>query len=262
MNNFNQKILLTLILALNQTALAVNLSFGEVAQPSGVTTSTPLTYSIHSPITQRRFIEQCTSRGIQEQLCRQATYPNPDSRSAFNRIYGSNQNFILMPPENTWETGIQLLGIAQSLSAYGQVCEIRNWYRPEPYNGAVGGVGGSRHINSSAIDIEFCSVAEKNKALRAALAMRQKFGRPAGVGVYGEGSLVLHIDTSNRIYGPGIANIDYAVSRDQAFFNSVQSPYLGNEVRSAAASSSTGTTANPNGDFFRNIVNFFNSLFL
>ncbi len=239
-----------------------NLSFGEVAQPSGITTSVPLTYSVHSPATQQRFIQRCTSRGISEKLCREATYPNPDSRSAFNGVYGSNQNFILMPPESTWDTGIRLLGIAESLSAYGKVCEIRNWYRPEPYNRKVGGAGGSRHINASAIDIEFCSVAEKNKALKAALAMRQKFAQPAGVGVYGEGSLVLHIDTSNRIYGPGIANIDYAVSRDQAFRNSVQAPYLGNETRSADASSSMGTPVNQNGDFFRNIINFFNSIFL
>ncbi len=232
----------------------------EVGIPAG--TSTTSASSQHSRQNQSRFIQQCTSRGISEQFCREATDPNPDSRGAFNRVYGAQQNFILMPPQGSWETGIQLLGIAQSLSAYGKVCEIRNWYRPEPYNGAVGGAGGSRHLNASAIDIEFCSVEEKNKALKAALAMRQRFGKPAGVGVYGEGSLVLHIDTSNRIYGPGMANIDYAVSRNEAFRNSVQMPYLGNEVRTAGVNNGGQGPAIPNGSFFRNIVEWFNSAFL
>lgn len=172
--------------------------------------------ALHSPQLQSSFINTCTARGIREQFCRQITSPNTNSIGTFRRVYGS-QPFVLMPPQSSWDRGIYLLTVAESLAEFGEICEIRNWYRPEPYNAAVSGARGSQHLSAGAIDIEFCTVADKNRALRAALAMRQRFQSPPGVGVYGEGSLVIHIDMSNRIYGPGIAYADRAAAQESVW---------------------------------------------
>lgn len=193
--------------------------------------------AMHSPYVQADFIKTCMARGVQQELCTQMTSPNSQSKGIFRKVYGS-QPFILMPPQNRWDEGIHLLTIAQSLAAYGNICEIRNWYRPEPYNRAVDGAKSSQHLSAGAIDIQFCTVADKNKALQAALAMRQQHKSPAGVGAYGEGSLVLHIDMSDRIYGPGIAYVDSAVARNPAW-SKIARP--GSQLRPLARPASLNT---------------------
>lgn len=251
MNFLSIKFLLLIFLFTFSSTLSFAIS--EVGTSSS-TASGRGTSAMHSQQVAQRFVDQCTSRGVSENFCRDATNPNQDSRGTFNRVYGKGTPFVLMPGQEKWETGIYLLGIAESLSKYGKVCEIRNWFRPEPYNRAVDGARSSRHIDGSAIDIEFCSPKEKNKALKAALAMRQKFGAPPGVGVYGEGSHVIHIDMSNRIYGPGIGSIDNAVSRDKIFFNSLERP--GTNLRSGRASASVGSQNSGQG-FWRELMAFF-----
>lgn len=183
--------------------LLTPVSSAEVARTRisrGRLESSPHSYSRAS-----EFTNFCVKSGVHRTLCDQMTRPNTSSKGTFRRIYG-DRPFVLMPGPDAWGKGVELAKVAQSLSRYGKICEIRNWYRPEPYNRAVGGARGSQHKSGSAIDIEFCSVAEKRKALIAALKMRNKCSMPKGVGVYGEGSLVIHIDLSNRIYGPGISN--------------------------------------------------------
>jgi hypothetical protein len=180
------------------------------------------------------------------------TFPNTASADTFFDVYSSSTPFILMPNRSTWNRGVQLLSVAQSMSKFGKICEIRNWYRPEPYNSAVGGAGSSRHLDGSAIDIEFCSVTEKNKALQAALSMRRRFGTPPGVGVYGRESKVIHIDLTNRIYGPGIVPFDRSVSRT-GIYQAVTRPTL-----SSTAISRTSKARNRRrSSFIRDIINFF-----
>lgn len=245
----------------NFTDIKNAVASAEVGRSTGTTVNT--VSALHSPQLQSNFISTCLSRGIREQFCRQITSPNTDSIGTFRQVYG-NKPFVLMPSQDRWETGLHLLTIAESLAEYGKICEIRNWYRPEPYNRAVSGAKGSQHLSAGAIDIEFCSVAEKNNALKAALAMRQKYGSPPGVGVYGEGSLVIHIDMSNRIYGRGIEHVDRFVARESAWAN-VSRPGSNLKPRSgflsASSSSSPGTAQQPIHnditEFFRQILSIF-----
>lgn len=190
-----------------------------ISNPSQTARAVP---SLHNPRLQTSFIKDCLDQGVRELFCKQITSPNTKSKNTFDTIYG-NQPFILMPPKDRWNTGIYLLKIAESLDKFGKICEIRNWYRPEPYNAAVNGAQSSQHLLAGAIDIEFCSSADKNKALMAALAMRQKSKTPPGVGVYPEGSRVIHIDMANRLYGPGIFNADRAAATPK-WLNLVKEP--------------------------------------
>ena len=207
---------------------------------------------LHSPRLANDFTSFCISQGLENNLCRQMTYPNTASANAFYNVYPRSNSFILMPNRSTWNRGVQLLSVAQNMSKFGKICEIRNWYRPEPYNSAVGGAGSSRHLDGSAIDIEFCSVTEKNKALQAALSMRRRFGAPPGVGVYGRESKVIHIDLTNRIYGPGIVSFDRSVSRT-GIYNAVTRPTL----RPTGVSRPSRPKNRRTGSFIRDIINFF-----
>lgn len=271
--NLNIKVEVLSLLILTITYIPLNtfasLEIG-ISNPT-VSRSAP---ALHSPQIQSTFINTCLARGIREQFCRQITSPNTNSARTFGSVYGS-QPFVLMPPQDRWETGLHLLTIAESLSEHAQICQIRNWYRPEPYNRAVSGARGSQHLSAGAIDIEFCSVADKNRALRAALAMRQRFQTPPGVGVYGEGSLVIHIDMSNRIYGPGIAYADRAAAQESVWA-SVRQPGSNLQPNPSAALQNAITfprpQARPNpspnpaperqriNTFFRQILSFFTAL--
>jgi hypothetical protein len=227
-------VLLSFALQLFTTEAFASLEVG-VSNPI----SARATPALHSPQVQSRFINTCRARGIREQFCRQITSPNTNSAGTFRAVYGS-QPFVLMPPESSWDRGIYLLTVAESLAEFGEICEIRNWYRPEPYNAAVSGAQGSQHLSAGAIDIEFCTAADKNRALRAALAMRQRFQSPPGVGVYGEGSLVIHVDMSNRIYGPGIAYADRAAATESVWAT-VSRPGTNLSPNSSLMSNASGT---------------------
>ncbi len=221
--------------------------------------------ALHSPQLQNNFIKMCLARGIREQFCKQITSPNTKSIGTFRQVYG-DQPFVLMPNTDRWETGLQLLTIAESLAEFGEICEIRNWYRPEPYNRSVGGARSSQHLSAGAIDIEFCTVQDKNRALLAALATRQKFKTPPGIGVYGEGSKTLHFDFANRLYGPGIANADRAAATD-AWWARVSEPGTNfraqRQMSSRANRSQRPTSTTPQvqrqsiNTFFRQIIAFF-----
>ena len=228
-------------------------AFASYELGSGTRSTTSLQLSpLHSPRLANDFTSFCTSQGLENNLCRQMTSPNSASTNTFYNVYPRANPFILMPNRSTWSKGVQLLSVAQSMSKFGKICEIRNWYRPEPYNSAVGGVGSSRHLDGSAIDIEFCSVTEKNKALQAALSMRRRFGTPPGVGVYGRESKVIHIDLTNRIYGPGIVSFDRSVSRT-GIYKAVTRPTL----RPTAVSRPSRPKDRRTGGFIRDIINFF-----
>lgn len=212
---------------------------------------------MHSPQVQSSFINTCLKYGVREKFCRELTSPidRQKEKNKFYRTY-PGQPHILMPHQSSWNKGIYLLQIAESLSEYGEICAIRNWYRPEPYNSRVEGSSNSEHLSAGAIDIEFCSPAEKKKALRAALAMRQKYKKPASVGVYGEGNTVIHIGFSNRIYGPNIAYHDRAAAT-QAAWNSVSEPGKNLKNRNQMSQNRPRVQRASGSNFWRNIVNFF-----
>ncbi len=157
--------------------------------------------ALHRPSRARKFVNYCKRSGISENYCSQVTYPTLGSRGTFNRTY-RGQPFLLIPPESHWAKAVSLLSVIQQ--AGGCIKEIRNWYRPEPYNSRVDGKSSSSHIDASAIDVHYCSLAEKYKALRKFRHMRAKQGRPAGIGTYGSGSFTIHLDLRPKTYGSDV----------------------------------------------------------
>lgn len=162
---------------------------------------------IHSPNRARRFEALCLSRGINKKLCREMLSPNTNSQSKFRAVYGSSTPFYLLPDESRWEVGLKLLKAVQD--AGGCVNENRNWYRPEPYNAKVGGAKSSQHKSASALDINYCSLADKNKALAAFKRLRSQTGFPKGIGTYycksnKRPTNTIHIDYVERDYSVGV----------------------------------------------------------
>jgi hypothetical protein len=164
---------------------------------------------LHSPLRASEFVRNCVDNGGLAKICREMTSPNKNSRSTFHKVYGNDTEFYLVPEDqDVWEIGYELARLASRYSdSSSRICELRNWYRPnfpKDYNGAVGGAQKSSHINGSGIDIEFCSVSEKYVALKKMRRDRKETGAPVGIGTYGSGSKVIHIDFKNRLYGKDV----------------------------------------------------------
>lgn len=63
----------------------------------------------------------------------------------------------LVPPQACWPHGLACLTIAEAVRERigNKPLLVANWYRPEPYNRAVGGAAGGDHLTATAIDIQF-----------------------------------------------------------------------------------------------------------
>jgi hypothetical protein len=159
-------------------------------------------YGLHSQAAAQAFTSRCIRASIPRKLCDEMTRPNDHSKSTFRRVY-PGQPHILMPPANKWDEGIEILKIASDDAASDpniEICQIANWYRPHPYNGAVGGARRSQHLNGEAIDIHYCSRRARNAALRK-LQQRRSSDRRIGIGTYKtEGSVTIHLNIRSRSY--------------------------------------------------------------
>ncbi|MBX2987192.1 MAG: hypothetical protein KF802_04775 [Bdellovibrionaceae bacterium] len=143
-----------------------------------------------------RFLARCARETGDSPWCAQLIRPNPQSVSVFRCTYGQNlAHQLIHPDENTWGNAIRAVKIIQQLTQKGlRVCQIYNWWRPEPYNNNVGGAAG-RHPFGTSVDVRFCSVDEANKGFSELCRMRKQ-GLLRAIGHYGSTGLHLGIADS------------------------------------------------------------------
>jgi hypothetical protein len=142
------------------------------------------------------FLNYCEIRTSNSHWCSQVIRPNPESRSIFRCTYGASQpHQLIHPDESTWENAIKAIELVQRLEMKDiRVCLIYNWWRPEPYNGNVGGAAG-RHPFGTSVDVRFCSMQDMEKAFRQ-LCIWRKEGHLRALGYYG--STGLHLGIADR----------------------------------------------------------------
>lgn len=145
-----------------------------------------------------RFLRECAESGAETRWCEQVVRPNPESSEQFACTYGADQLHQLIDPDpSTWDNAFKALRLVSELARKGlQPCLINNWWRPEPYNANVGGARG-RHPFGTAVDVKFCTMAEKEKAFAELCRLRRR-GRLRALGYY-PGSLVLHLGVGDRV---------------------------------------------------------------
>ncbi len=88
------------------------------------------------------FLNYCRTQTNQSAWCDQVARPNPNSHRTFDCTYSPVQpHFLIHPNESTWAFTVQAVQLIQLEAKQIKVCSIYNWWRPEPYNKNVGGVG-------------------------------------------------------------------------------------------------------------------------
>lgn len=143
------------------------------------------------------FMQGCMVATGNSPWCQQLTRPNPSSSSTFYCTYGSSQlRRLIHPDESTWANAYQAVNLIQEMQSKGiSVSQIYNWWRPEPYNGNVGGAAG-RHPFGTSIDVRFTTTRDMEKAHRLLCQWRAQ-GRLRAVGYYG--STGLHLGVGDRV---------------------------------------------------------------
>lgn len=143
------------------------------------------------------FTKACSVQTQKSPWCEQLKRPNPASINTFKCTYGNNQpHQLIHPDEKTWLNGYQAINLIEELQSLGvQVCQIYNWWRPEPYNKNVGG-SATRHPFGTSIDVRFCSLGDMELAFTQLCEWRSK-GRLKALGYYGTTGLHFGISDSN-----------------------------------------------------------------
>ncbi len=131
------------------------------------------------------FLNYCLKNTGNSSWCQQLVRPNPDSKGIFSCTYGSSQvHQLIYPDKNIWAYPIGAVQLIQKLQQQGlKVCEIYNWWRPEPYNKNVGGAAG-RHPFGTSVDVRFCSSSDAIKGFDE-LCKYRKQGLIRAIGYYG-----------------------------------------------------------------------------
>jgi hypothetical protein len=148
------------------------------------------------------FLSTCASKTNGSSWCQQVVRPNPSSIATFRCTYGPNQPHTLIHPNvKTWSHAIDAVLAVEDLESAGiKVCEIYNWWRPEPYNENVGGAPG-RHPFGTSVDVRFCSKADMEKAFLQACKWRAQ-GLIRAVGYYGSTGLHVGVgDAAGNTWG-------------------------------------------------------------
>lgn len=143
------------------------------------------------------FLAACSNATGGSAWCNQLVRPNPSSVNTFRCTYGSElPHQLIHPDESTWKHAFAAVNIIKDLTGRGmKVCQIYNWWRPEPYNNNVGGAAG-RHPYGTSVDVRFCSNSDANKAFSELCKMRRA-GRLRAIGHYG--SSALHLGIGDRV---------------------------------------------------------------
>lgn len=143
------------------------------------------------------FLQRCARETGGSEWCAQLVRPNPSSISIFRCTYGNSQQHQLIHPNSaTWTNAFQAVRLVQELEQKGfRICQIYNWWRPEPYNKNVGGAPG-RHPFATSVDVRFCSNADADRAFDQLCEYRRQ-GKIRAIGHYGTSSLHFGIGDSN-----------------------------------------------------------------
>jgi hypothetical protein len=142
------------------------------------------------------FLRKCADATDDSPWCAQLVRPNPSSISTFRCTYGEEQvHQLIHPGRDTWHYAYEAVELIQDLEAEG-ICvrQIYNWWRPEPYNGNVGGAAG-RHPYGTSVDVRFCSMNDMERAHTRLCEYRAQ-GRLRALGYYG--STGLHFGIGDR----------------------------------------------------------------
>lgn len=145
------------------------------------------------------FLDNCARETNNSPWCQQLVRPNPASIAMFRCTYGNAlPHELINPDEKVWKDAYTAVELIDELARKGiPVCEIYNWWRPEPYNKNVGGAPG-RHPSATSIDVRFCSAADAIRGFDA-LCKYRKRGIVRALGYYGNSGV--HIGV-----GDGTAN--------------------------------------------------------
>jgi hypothetical protein len=144
-----------------------------------------------------KFLSQCLSSTQNSHWCNELTRPNPKSLSTFQCTYGINKPHTLIhPEETTWKSAIGAVKLIKQLEVKGlKVCDIYNWWRPEPYNANVDGAP-TRHPFGTSVDVHFCSNEEAIQGFRELCKFRKK-GQIRAIGYYG--GTGVHFGVGDRV---------------------------------------------------------------
>lgn len=144
-----------------------------------------------------QFLSKCYSLTNSSHWCDELVRPNPNSHSIFDCTYSAAQaHYLIHPDEITWTYAFTAVQLVQELEQKGlRVCEIYNWWRPEPYNKNVGGAPG-RHPYGTSVDVRFCSNNDANRAFDELCKIRRA-GRLRAIGHYGTSAL--HFGIGDRV---------------------------------------------------------------
>jgi hypothetical protein len=148
------------------------------------------------------FLQKCARATGGSSWCSQLIRPNPSSVSTFRCTYGATQvHQLIHPNEATWKNAYGAVALIQELEQKGfRICQIYNWWRPEPYNQNVGGAAG-RHPFATSVDVRFCSNADANRAFDE-LCKYRKLGKIRAIGHYGTSALHFGIgDSTGNTWG-------------------------------------------------------------
>lgn len=153
------------------------------------------------------FLQECARLTGGSAWCMQLIRPNPSSISTFRCTYGNDQvHQLIHPDEATWKNAFEAVRLVQELEQKGlRVCQIYNWWRPEPYNANVGGAAG-RHPFATSVDVRFCSNADANRGFDELCKFRKK-GRLRAIGHYGTSALHFGVgDKTGNTWGRTCSN--------------------------------------------------------
>lgn len=143
------------------------------------------------------FLADCKKRTNGSAWCGQLVRPNPDSIEIFRCTYGATQvHQLINPNATTWANAFNAVKLVTELEKAGvEVCQIYNWWRPEPYNANVAGAAG-RHPFGTSVDVRFCSKMDQEKGFAKLCAWR-KAGRLKAVGYYS--TTALHFGVGDKM---------------------------------------------------------------
>ncbi len=148
------------------------------------------------------FLQKCARATGGSAWCSQLIRPNPSSVSTFRCTYGATQvHQLIHPNEATWKNAFGAVSLIQELEQKGfRVCQIYNWWRPQPYNQNVGGAAG-RHPFGTSVDVRFCSNSDANRAFDELCKSRRQ-GKIRAIGHYGTSALHFGIgDATGNTWG-------------------------------------------------------------
>lgn len=142
------------------------------------------------------FLSQCYQETNNSCWCDQLVRPNPDSIDTFHCTYGQDQvHQLIHPNEDTWAYAFEAVKIIEEFAQQNiETRIVYNWWRPEPYNGNVGGASG-RHPFGTSVDVRFETKDMQEEAFFKLCKMRAQ-GRIRAIGYYASTALHLGIGDS------------------------------------------------------------------